>query len=279
MIAFIVHGGAGEYRPELRRPAQLGCEQALDLGCGLLREGASALDAVEKAIMALEDNPVFNSGTGSNLNADGEVEMDGLIVDGATLEFGSVTGLRHVKNPIAVARMVMEKTPHCMLAGEGATRFAHGAGCAFVATDALAGDGGSGPEHGTVGAVALDVHGHVAAGTSTGGTRDKLAGRVGDSPLIGCGAVADDAAGGASATGWGESLMKVMMARTAAEFMKGGRTPSEAAVLAVEVLKARGRGRGGVICVDPAGGIGWAFNTPHLAVAYMDRDGKKTVAV
>ena len=242
--------------------------RAAELGQGLLLDGASALDVVERVVMALEDNPTFNSGTGSCANAEGEVEMDAIVVDGARGDFGAVAGIRHVKHPVCVARAVMERTPHCMLMGSGAASFALEQGFESVATEALLGEGGSGPDHGTVGAVALDAQGHVAAATSTGGTRDKLPGRVGDSPIIGCGAIAEDGLGGASATGHGEALMRVMMAGTVAGYLRAHRNAQEAADLALQDLKTRAGGLGGVICLDASGRIGFAHNTTHLALAY-----------
>ena len=242
--------------------------RAAELGQGLLLDGASALDVVERVVMTLEDNPTFNSGTGSCANAEGEVEMDAIVVDGARGDFGAVAGIRHVKHPVCVARVVMERTPHCMLMGSGAASFALEQGFESVATEALLGEGGSGPDHGTVGAVALDAQGHVAAATSTGGTRDKLPGRVGDSPIIGCGAIAEDGLGGASATGHGEALMRVMMAGTVAGYLRAHRNAQEAADLALQDLKTRAGGLGGVICLDASGRIGFAHNTTHLALAY-----------
>ena len=187
--------------------------------------------------------------------------MDAIIVSGTTLAFGAVAAVQNVAHPVSVARAVMEKTPHCLLAAKGATDFAHANGFAFVPTARLIGHAASGPDHGTVGAVALDIHGHIAAATSTGGTANKLPGRVGDSPLIGCGAIADDAVGGASATGHGESLMRIMMARSAAELMANGASASEAAQRSVEILARRTGGRGGLICLDAQGRIGAAYNT------------------
>lgn len=263
----------------LEEAAREGCAHAARLGHRLLKEGAHALDVVERVVNALEDNDTFNSGTGSHANAEGDVEMDALIVDGATLEFGAVAGIRCVKNPVSVARAVMERTAHCFLAGPGATEFARAQGFQAVPEDLLRGDKGSGPEHGTVGAVALDAQGNVAAATSTGGTRDKLPGRVGDSPIIGCGALAENGVGGASATGHGESLLRVMMARTTAEYLQSGATAQEAADAALQVLKTRTGGLGGVICLDASGRAGFAFNTTHLAIAHASGDAAITVSL
>lgn len=251
--------------------------RAAELGQGLLRGGASALDVVEQVVMALEDNPTFNSGTGSYPNAEGEVEMDAIVVDGARLDFGAVAGIRHVNNPICAARAVMENSPHCMLMGTGASSFAQARGIESATAESLLSAQGSGPDHGTVGAVALDSQGHVAAATSTGGTRDKLPGRVGDSPIIGCGAIAEDGLGGASATGDGEALLRVMMAGTVAGYLRAGQKAQTAADLALHQLQCRTGGLGGVICLDAMGRVGFAHNTTHLALAYAQDDAEVTV--
>ena len=279
MYALILHGGAGKFTEAHHQPALDACRRALDLGRALLRDGAASLDVVERVVNLLEDAPVFDAGTGSFPNAAGDIEMDAIIISGTTLAFGAVAAVQNVAHPVSVARAVMEKTPHCLLAAKGATDFAHANGFAFVPTARLIGHAASGPDHGTVGAVALDIHGHIAAATSTGGTANKLPGRVGDSPLIGCGAIADDAVGGASATGHGESLMRVMMARAAAELMAGGAPASEAAKRSVEMLARRTGGRGGLICLDAQGRIGAAYNTTHLARAGFDASGDTILAL
>ncbi len=278
MVAIAVHGGAWSIPDHEQQAARDGCLRALEHGHALLTNGASALDAVEAAVRLLEDDPVFDAGTGSHPARDGEVEMDAIIVRGDTLDFGAVAALSNVRNPISVARRIMEDTPHAMLAGQGATQFAHEAGFEFAPTAALAGDPLSREAHGTVGAVAVDAAGHIAAATSTGGTRGQMRGRVGDSPLIGCGACADDASAGVSATGHGESLMKVMMARTVAQYVEEGRTPQAAAEAGVQFLKQRVNGKGGVICVDPKGALGYAYTTAHMAAAMIDHAGNRRVA-
>lgn len=279
MNAIIVHGGAGKFRPEDVPYAVEGCRAAISAGNHLLASNGRALDAVTAAVESLESNPVFNAGTGSHTNITGLVEMDAIIVDGLTGNFGAVAAIRNVLHPVLAARRVMEATPHCFLVGEGATTFARSQDIEFAPDATLRGDRGSGPDHGTVGAVALDNQGNLAAATSTGGTRNKMAGRVGDSPLIGCGALAENGVGAASATGHGESLMKIMMARTAVEFMREGSSAQDAAERAVQRLAERTGERGGVICIDPSGRIGFAFNTTHMAHAYLESDGHPKAGV
>jgi len=268
----IIHGGAGRFAPERHEAALAGIRRACESGWELLSQGASAMDVVERVVSLLEDDPVFDAGTGSYPNTEGFVEMDAILVDGATLNFGSVAGIRHVKNPIQVARRVMTRTPHCLLVGEGATRFAHAQGFASVTDAELIGSAASGPTTGTVGAVALDMNGHIATATSTGGIKDKLPGRVGDSPLIGCGASAENDIGGASATGKGEGIMKVQLTRTLLEYLKAGLTPQAAADAAISDLAEKVQGSGGVICLDARGRPGIAFNTEHMARGWISED-------
>lgn len=279
MMALIVHGGAGRFPPGRHAAARDGCRRAWEAGWAMLQQCARAVDVVERAVALLEDDPTFNAGTGSHANAEGFVEMDAILVDGATLNFGAVGALRHVRNPVRVARRVLESTEHCFLVGQGATRFAHDQGFETVDDAELAVPASTGPDSDTVGAVALDAFGHVATATSTGGTKKKLSGRVGDSPLIGCGAIADDGVGGASATGHGEDLMKLMMARTVLDHLKAGKSAHEAANAAVSDLESRIAGRGGVICIDAHGNVGHAHNTEHLAVAWSTPQGEMAVSL
>lgn len=279
MIALVVHGGAGRFESGRQEAAREGCRRACEAGWALLEAGAAALDVVERAVSLLEDDPTFDAGTGSYSNAEGRVEMDAIVVDGRTLDFGAVAAIRGVLHPVQVARRVMEETEHCLLAGEGATRFAQEHGFRLVEDAVLLGGAASGPETGTVGAVALDAEGHIAAGTSTGGTKKKLPGRIGDSPLIGCGGIAEDGLGGASATGHGEDLMKVMMARTVMDHLRGGATAQEAADRAVKDLAQKVDGRGGVICLDARGRVGRAYNTEHLAAAWAGPQGEIRVSL
>ncbi len=291
--AFIVHGGAWDI-PDHEVAGHLnGCRVAAQLGWSILKQGGSALDAVEAAIRSLEDDPAFDAGRGAWLNSAGEVELDAIIMDGATLNNGAVAAVQHVRNPIAVARLVMERTTHSLLTGLGAEHFAQAQGMPLCdESELLTGQelerwkaikaqkdfkvevafGGSAHPHGTVGAVAYDVDGHLAAGTSTGGTPNKLQGRVGDSPLIGCGCYADDFSAGVSATGWGESIMKVVLCKTVCDFVAQGHSAQSAAEKAIGVLADRAQGLGGVIVIDRTGKIGLAFNTPRMAHAWIEND-------
>lgn len=283
-IAIVVHGGAGAISPDDRaRACALGCLEAARAGHRILAAGGTALDAVVAACRILEDDPLFNAGTGSCLNADGEVEMDACLMDGATLRAGAVAAIRRVRHPIEVARLVMERSPHVLLAAEGAERFARAHGVppwpsALLTTErALARwregrRGGGAKEPGTVGAVALDDHGHVAAATSTGGTAGKLPGRIGDSPLPGAGTYADDRGGAVSATGQGEALVRVVLAKHVCDRLVAGDTARQAAESALREL-ARVEGEGGLIVVDRQGRIGIATNAPRMSRAWIDADG------
>jgi len=291
--AFIVHGGAWDIPNNEVEGHLTGCRVAAQLGWSILRNGGSALDAVEAAIRSLEDDPAFDAGIGAWLNSAGEVELDAIIMDGTTLNNGAVAAMQHVRNPISVARLVMERTTHSLLTGLGAEHFAQAQGIPLCdESKLLTGQelerwkaikaqkdfkvevafGGSSYPHGTVGAVAIDVNGHLAAGTSTGGTPNKLQGRVGDSPLIGCGCYADDLSAGVSATGWGESIMKVVLGKTVCDFVAQGHNAQSAAEKAIGVLADRAHGLGGVIVIDRAGKIGLAFNTPRMAHAWIEND-------
>jgi beta-aspartyl-peptidase (threonine type) len=295
--SLIVHGGAWDIPDDAVVSCNVGCQNALRAGWAVLWKGGSALDAIEAAIVVLEDDPAFDAGFGSHLNLDGHVECDAMVMDAATLRAGSVAGLRRVRNPIRAARAVLEKCPHMMLISDGAERFAadHGVPICdpnelvspaeseawlLCRRDSHAAEHHRGHEQGTVGAVALDQHGHLVAATSTGGTCCKLPGRVGDSPLIGCGCYADAETGGVSSTGFGEAIMKIVMAKTAADFLRpAGSSPTRAAQAAVELLAKRGKGTGGVILLDKNGTPGFAFNTPRMAYGYVAPDGSFLTAV
>lgn len=298
-IAIVVHGGAGDIAPDHREIARQGCQEAALVGWDVLRAGGSSLDAVEAAVRALEDNPAYNAGTGACLSAEGHIELDAGIMDGRTLSLGAVAGIELIKNPISLARKVLT-SPHVLLVGRGAEHFATDHGierCKFEDLlterqynrwkDHLAAHGIS-PEdepsmirrevgalaarrtdkHGTVGAVAVDSAGSVAAATSTGGIHNKYPGRVGDSPLVGCGFYADERAA-VSCTGHGEDFVRLMIARRAAEFVTQGRNASDAAQTAIAFLGARATGTGGLILVDHTGGVGFAWNSQNMAHAYM----------
>jgi beta-aspartyl-peptidase (threonine type) len=237
--SLIVHGGAWDIPDEAVDACNSGCQSALAAGWSILSGGGSALAAVEAAIVVLEDDPVFDAGYGSHLNLDGRVECDAIVMDGATLRAGSVAALHHVRNPIRLARRVLEHCPHMMLVGEGAERFAASNSVPLCDPQVLIAESEwqawqlckkdqhaaahhRGHEQGTVGAVAIDSLGALFAATSTGGTCCKLPGRVGDSPLIGCGCYADSEAGGVSATGYGEAIMKIVMAKAAVDYLRVG---------------------------------------------------------
>ena len=290
-----------------------GCQRALSAGWSILSAGGSALDAIEAAVVVLEDDPVFDAGFGSHLNLDGEVECDAIVMDGATLRAGSVAALKRLRNPIRLARKVLEHCPHMMLVAGGAERFAVEQGLPLCAPEELVADAERdawlkcrnskhaaahhrGHEQGTVGAVAIDAEGRLFAATSTGGTCCKLPGRVGDSPLIGCGCYADSDVGGVSCTGYGEAIMKVVLAKTAADFLRHPpdaeihpgivlpkqHSPTPASLVAraaVHILAKRTHATGGLILLDRQGNPGFAFNTPRMAYAYVAGDGNFVVSV
>lgn len=266
--AIIVHGGAGPIKDD-SLPARLeGCKAAALAGWKILEHGGSCLDAAEAAVEALENNPLFNAGTGSTLNSLGLVEMDAAIMEGASLRAGSLAAISGIKNPIKLARRVMEDGRHLMLAGEGALRFAREIGFPEVAPDSLIVESQRrkfDSKHGTVGCVAFDAAGKLAVATSTGGTLRKLPGRVGDSPLIGCGTYADDA-GAVSCTGHGEAIIRVVLGKSAVDFLKAGADPQAAAAQAVNLLQSKTGSTGGLILIDRRGNIGYARNTTHMPV-------------
>jgi beta-aspartyl-peptidase (threonine type) len=295
--SLIVHGGAWNI-PEVAADAcRQGCRNALEVGWRILERGGTALDAVEAAIVVLEDDPIFDAGVGSHLNREGRVELDAIVMDGKTLNAGAVASVQRVRNPIRLARRVMESSEHVLLVGAGAEQFAAEQGLPLCEPEELIIErelqawrkchesNHSAHFHftdpsGTVGAVALDQQGGLVAGTSTGGTCCKLPGRVGDSPLIGCGCYADCEGGGISCTGWGEAIMKIVMAHTACEFLREGRLPAQqAAQQTVELLAERGKGTGGLILIDREGHAGFAFNTTHMAYGYVAPDGSFRVGV
>jgi beta-aspartyl-peptidase (threonine type) len=293
--SLIVHGGAWTIPPEAAEACKSGCRRALEEGWKILQHGGSAADAVESAIVILEDDPVFDSGTGAHLNRDGQVELDAIVMDGATLQAGAVAVLRRIKNPIRLARRLMESGEHMMLAGEGAESFAVEQGIALCDPNELivpreraawehCHTGPHSEVHhvhqgGTVGAVAIDARGHLVAGTSTGGTCCKRAGRVGDSPLIGCGTYADQEAGGVSCTGWGESIMKVVLAKTAVDQLRvSGAQAQQVADACIRLLGARAKGTGGLILLDREGTPAAAFNTPNMAWGCVRLDGSLHVS-
>jgi len=311
--SLIVHGGAWDIPDEAVDACVSGCREALQAGWAILSRGGSALDAVEASILVLEDDPVFDAGFGSHLNLDGRVECDAIVMNGATLRAGAAAALQSIRNPIRLARAVLENGPHMMLVGEGAERFAKEHAISLCDPEELvspaereawrqcsqdkhAAAHHRGHEQGTVGAVALDAEGRLFAATSTGGTCCKLPGRIGDSPLIGCGCYADSTSGGVSCTGYGEAIMKVVMAKTACDLLRtgsgafcvsdssrdhsnsasascGADTAMLAAREAVHILGQRTHATGGLILLDCEGNPGFAFNTPRMAYAYVAADG------
>ena len=302
--SLIVHGGAWDIPDEATESCKEGCRRALAAGWTVLASGGAAIDAVEAAVMVLEDDPAFDSGYGSHLNALGKVECDAIVMDGVTLRAGAAAGLQRLKNPIRLARKILEECPHMMLIAKGAERFAKSSGLKLCKPEELVSEveweaylrcskdkhaaaHHRGHEQGTVGAVAMDREGRLFAATSTGGTCCKLPGRVGDSPLIGCGCYADAQAGGVSCTGYGEAIMKIVMAKSASDFLRrapiSGESESEfahrAASDAVNLLAERGKGTGGLILLDAQGTPAFAFNTPRMAYGYVEADGEFFTAV
>ncbi len=307
--SLIVHGGAWDIPDESVEECQEGCRQALHAGWKILAEGGSALDAIEASLVTLEDNPMFDAGIGSHLNLDGQAELDAIVMDAQTLRAGAVAAVQRIRNPIRLARAILESCEHMMLVGIGAEKFAVERGLPLCNPEELiverertawaqcredrhAAVHHRGHEAGTVGAVAMDQEGKIFAATSTGGTCCKRPGRVGDSPLIGCGCYADREAGGVSCTGWGEAIMKIVMAKTTAELLRASiqgdqevlplgsnAEPGHAARAAVCILAERAQGTGGVILLDRSGRPGFAHNTPRMAYGYVANDGSFITAV
>jgi beta-aspartyl-peptidase (threonine type) len=300
--AIIVHGGAGSLGSDdpasyggADAPRLEGVRRACEAGGAILLAGGSALDAVEAAVRILEDDPTFNAGTGATLTAAGDVELDASIMDGATLRCGAVAVVKDVRNPVSLARAIMERSHHVLLAGPGASAFAREVGilphdngllvtprqrarweaarAAAAAGDSVPGGLSLGKKSGTVGAAARDARGNLAAATSTGGMQLKRPGRVGDTPLIGCGTYADDALAAVSCTGHGERIIQLTLARHVAELVGRGVAPMAAAREAVAALGRRVQGEGGVIVVGPRGEPGFANNTPVMSRAWTRADG------
>ncbi len=286
-VRIIVHGGAGNIPQDNSDLYSIGVRKAAKAGLDVLESGGKALDAVEAAVEYMEDDPTFDAGRGSVLNREGFIEMDAIIVDGASLGIGSIAGVRKVKNPIKLARIIMEKTDHNMFIGEYADNLAEKFGLqledlAYFLTERRKSEWEKMKEgkldpikkalYSTVGAVALDLDGNLAAATSTGGIPFKMPGRVGDTPLVGCGAYADNELGAASATGLGEAIMKVVLSKTALEYIGLEGDPMKAAVRAIKLMESRVGGGAGLIVLDPGGDVGIAYNTPRMAFAYNEGD-------
>jgi L-asparaginase / beta-aspartyl-peptidase len=291
----MVHGGCGAMRPGGLNPdqeeaARTGLGAALDAGERILARGGSALDAVEAAARVLEDDPVFNAGRGSVLNFDGGIDLDAAIMDGKTRDAGAVAGLRTIRCPISLARAVMERSAHVLLTFEGAEEFAREQG--FETVDAawfetverraqldtvLAAGGRFDAEvkYGTIGAVALDEAGHVAAATSTGGLTAKRWGRIGDSPLIGAGTYADDRSAAISATGSGEYFMRAVAAHQVADRIRlAGAGLQQAIDETLADIMEMG-GTGGLIAVAPSGEAAWGFTTSGMYRGVAGPDGRR----
>jgi L-asparaginase / beta-aspartyl-peptidase len=306
--SLIVHGGAWSIPEASFSACRDGIRRSLEAGWKILSAGGAAADAVEAAIVVLEDDPVFDAGIGSHLTLDGRVQLDAILMDGTTLKAGSVAAVEHVRNPIRLARCILEKSEYMMLVGSGAEQFAGENGIALCdpaeliteqeraawlrcREDSHAAENHASHAQGTVGAVALDSRGGLFAGTSTGGTCCKHTGRVGDSPLIGCGCYADAEWGGVSCTGKGEGIMKIVMAKMAVDLLSvppedpyGFQSKPEGsqaelnraqfvADACIRKLAHRARTTGGLILLDREGHPAAAFNTPQMAHGFVERDG------
>jgi beta-aspartyl-peptidase (threonine type) len=307
----LVHGGAWAIPDDMQEAHEQGVFNALQDGYRLLERGGSAVDAVEAAVASLEDDPTFDAGRGSFLTRDGRVQLDALLMDGAAMRAGGVACVERIRNPIRAARLVMDRSPHVYFVGQGAEAFAESHGMALIDNAELvldrererlaeaqakeraglpdltfAGDDKT-PEtavpydppldsHDTVGAVALDSEGQIAAGTSTGGTLNKDPGRVGDSSLIGCGCYADNASAAVSLTGWGEPMMKLVLGKWATDRVQLGRSPEQVAPDAIAYLYKRLGGHGGIILLAPDGRYGIAHNTPRMAWGVCTAEGPRT---
>ena len=282
-----IHGGAGTIRkPEMTAARAASyrkvLEEALEASCAQKH----ALDAVVAAVLVLEDSPLFNAGRGSCFNADGEIEMDAAVMDGATLRAGAVAAVRRVRNPVLAARAVMEHTRHVLLAGKGAEQLARNEELKFESEKYFHTPGRLAAlkrnlrnHHGTVGAVALDRDGNLAAATSTGGYTGKLPGRIGDSPLVGAGTYADNRACAVSGTGLGEAFIRALVGYDVAARMRyRGESLASASRAALANVAALG-GDGGLVAVDRRGNIAMPFNSQGMYRACIDRRGKRTIAI
>jgi len=270
MWALILHGGAKEIAPEVEERNRRGCLAALQAGCAVLEQHGSAVDAVEAAIRVLEDDPTFNAGFGSDLNADGEVEMCSAIMDGRTLDVGAVAAIKGVRHPVSVAKLMLREEPILMVS-EGARRFAaekraelcHPAD--MIAPEKRKDEKRTGT-HDTVGCLALDMKGNIVAGTSTGGLDGKPPGRIGDSPQPGCGFYSENAVGAVAFSGDGEQIARMMLAARVMREMERAH-PQEALEAALAQLE-KIDGEAGGIAIDSQGRIGWAHNSKDMAVAF-----------
>ena len=269
----IVHGGAGADPAEGREELRAGVREAVLAGWTVLSAGGRALDAVEHAVRSLEAHPRFNAGRGAVLNTAGAIELDASIMEGDRLRAGAVGAVARIPHPVTLARRILEDGRHVLLVGEGALAFARQAGLPECDPAELITERQMRRYRersaGTVGAVALDLDGTIAAATSTGGLAGQLPGRVGDSALIGCGTYAESTIGGVSLTGDGEAIIRVVLARRALDILKAVDDPTHAAQVALDVLVQEGKGQGGLILLDWRGRVGWAHSTPLLPVGWI----------
>lgn len=287
----LVHGGAWAIPDDMIDAHLQGVRNAIAAGWRVLESGGPALDAVEEAVVIMENDEAFDAGRGSFLNREGKVQLDALIMDGATLRAGGVGCVEHIANPVRAARKVLSESPHVYFVAEGAEKFAQEHGIPLCSNedliiprevDRLRHVQSASPSdkedlfaptisHDTVGAVALDSSGNIAAATSTGGTLNKAPGRLGDSSLIGCGCYADNQSAAVSTTGWGEPIMKLVLAKWAADRVASGNLPQWIADEAMNYLVKRVNGHGGIILLDAQGRYGFAHNTPRMAWALRTR--------
>ena len=302
-ISFAIHGGAGtilksEMNPSLEKAYKAGLKAALKKGYELIKDGQPAIEAVEKAVKTLEDNPLFNAGKGAVFSADGTHEMDAAIMDGSNLNAGGVCGINNIKNPIELARLVMEKSEHVLLGGKGALEFAKQMNCPtekaayfydefrFNQWQRIKGTNEFQLDHskkktdkfGTVGAVALDMNGDLAAATSTGGMTNKKFGRIGDSPIIGAGLFVDGEIGAATATGVGEAVMRTVGSFLVVELMRSGMHPQKACETAVKRIMGKmetGNIQVGYLALDKRGRYGAHAIHPGFNYALATTDSKE----
>lgn len=297
--ALVIHGGAGVMDQNTMTTEQQQeyiqvLNHVLYAGDSVLSHGGTCLDAVEKAIILMEDSPLFNAGKGAVFTHDGLVELDASVMDGKTLKAGAIAAVRDIKNPVRVARAVMEKSEHVFLNGEGASQFARDQGFhpvdnSYFYTEKRRKqleellkkerEAGTNDKHGTVGCVALDQYGNIAAGTSTGGMTNKRYGRIGDSPVIGAGTYANNQTGAFSCTGHGEYYIRLVFSRDISALMEyKGLSVQEACHTEIDKLTQLG-GTGGVIGIDRFGNVAMEFNTPGMFRGYIKSNGEKQVAI
>jgi beta-aspartyl-peptidase (threonine type) len=297
----LVHGGAWDIPADQLEAHEQGVFDALQEGWRLLERGASSIDAIEAAVTSMENDPSFDAGRGSFLTRDGRVQLDALLMDGATLRAGGVACVERIRNPIQAARLVLDKSHHVYFVAQGAEEFAASHGLPLIdnaelvlprerqrLAEAQAREAAGSPDrtfsghdsgHDTVGAIAFDIHGNLAAATSTGGTLNKAPGRVGDSSLIGCGCYADNASAAVSLTGWGEPIMKLVLGKWATDRVLAGVAPEQVAPDAIAYLHRRLGGHGGIILLAPDGRFGFAHNTPRMAWGVHTPDGPRVGTV